>query len=44
MRGRGTEFVTNILIGTPPSEAPLKIDIQIVVALEAMGSDEVSAT
>jgi hypothetical protein len=36
-------FVTSILIGMPPSEAPLKIDIQIYVALEAMGSNEVSA-
>jgi hypothetical protein len=30
------------VIGTPPSEAPLKIDIQVLVALEAMGSDRVS--
>jgi hypothetical protein len=42
-RGRGAQFVTSILIGTPRSEAPLKIDIHVLVALEAMGSDGVSA-
>jgi hypothetical protein len=41
---RGAQFVTSILIGTPPSEALLKIDIQVLVALEAMGSDRVSVT
>jgi hypothetical protein len=32
------------LLLMPPSEAPLKIDIQLLMALEAMGSDRVSAT